>query len=165
MSLCALSCDDLLGYNQLLAQQWQTWFAANGPALDLPCDIRDTGNVRLLVQHICAAELRYAQQIGGQPPTDYADLPSEKIDEIFSIHEKAAALYSSYFATRDQAWLDEVVEVKTRSAGAMRASRKTIVVHAMLHAARHWAQLATLVRHAGYPGIVSQDYIFYRMER
>jgi uncharacterized damage-inducible protein DinB len=161
MSLPALSWNDLLGYEQLLARQWREWFAANPTALDLPCDIRDTGSVRLLVQHIFAAELRYAEQLGGGEPTDYANLPGENIDEIFAIHDRAITLYSAYNATRDEAWLDEVIEARTRSAGVLRASRRTIFVHAMLHAVRHWAQLATLVRHAGFPAAAPQDYLFY----
>jgi len=36
----------------------------------------------------------------------------------------------------------------------LRATRRKILAHALLHSIRHWAQLATLVRAAGYqPGI------------
>lgn len=161
MSLCALSCDDLLGYNQATTATWRDWFAANEAALSVPCDIMNTGSVRLLVQHIFAVELRYAQQLAGQEPTAYADLPSESVAELFSIHDRALAIYPELFAAADEKWMDEVIEIKTRSLGAFHVSRRTVVLHAMLHSVRHWAQLATLVRQAGFPGIGWQDYLIY----
>jgi uncharacterized damage-inducible protein DinB len=161
MSLCALSCDDLLGYTNLSAQQWQNWFAANESALEVPCDIRQTGTVRHFVQHIFAVELRFAERLLGEDITAYEQLAIATTGELFAIHTRATEKYAQYLSTATEAAMDEVLEVQTRSAGDFRLSRRSIFVHALLHSARHWAQLATLVRQAGFPEVDGQDYFLY----
>jgi uncharacterized damage-inducible protein DinB len=47
----------------------------------------------------------------------------------------------------------------------MRASRKTIFFHAMLHSIRHYAQLATLVRQRGIKPDWPMDYLIMGAER
>ena len=162
MTLCALSFDDLLGYSARLASEWRTWFAENPAALDLPCDIMQSGSVRLLVQHIFAVELRYAQRLAGLPASNYEDLPRASFEAMFAIHEEAAGLYRSQLAVADEAWLEEIVEMQTRSGGLMRASRRSYVAHALLHGSRHWAQIATVVRQAGFSSIGWQDYLAFK---
>jgi uncharacterized damage-inducible protein DinB len=41
-------------------------------------------------------------------------------------------------------------------------TRRKIMGHVLLHAQRHWAQLATLVRAAGYPSGFGGDLLFTR---
>ena len=53
----------------------------------------------------------------------------------------------------------------TRSMGPMRGSRKTILFHALLHAIRHYAQLATLVRQHGIKPGWQMDYLMMGVER
>lgn len=161
MSLCALSCDDLLGYNRALAEKWQRWFMPNEAALEAPCDIMNTGTVRLLVQHIFAVELRYAQRLLGDEITQYEQLPIATVAELFAIHTQAAEKYAQFLKIATGPMMDEVLEMQTRSAGMVRASRRTVFVHALLHSVRHWAQLATIVRQAGYPALGWQDYLFF----
>src|SRR5436305_6902996 len=57
----ALSTDELLNYCAEETQHWREWFEQNPAALDLPCDIAGTKNVREVVLHIAAIELRYAE--------------------------------------------------------------------------------------------------------
>jgi len=40
------------------------------------------------------------------------------------------------------------------------ASRRKLMAHALLHSQRHWAQLATLLRAAGFPTGFRGDMIF-----
>jgi hypothetical protein len=61
---------------------------------------------------------------------------------------------------KDDDWWEEVLEFKTRSAGIMRISRRTALVQSLTHSIRHYAQLATLVRHHGITADLPLDYIF-----
>ena len=50
---------------------------------------------------------------------------------------------------RDDTFWETVLEMKTRSAGIMRATRRTVLAHLPTHSIRHYAQLATLARKQG----------------
>ena len=65
---------------------------------------------------------------------------------------------------RDVDW-DERTEFMTRTMGPARASRKAVLFHAILHAIRHYAQLATLVRREGIKPNWAMDYLVMDMER
>ena len=163
MSLCALRCEDLLGYGDSLAGQWREWFELNAGALDAECDIASTGTVRKLVQHIFAVELRFAQRLLEEEITPYEQLVIDTLEELFAIHTRAAEKYARFLGTATESAMVEVIEVKTRSGGTWNVSRRTIFVHSQLHSARTWAQLSTLVREAGYPAMAPQDYLLYGM--
>jgi uncharacterized damage-inducible protein DinB len=47
----------------------------------------------------------------------------------------------------------------TRSAGVLKASRRTVFVHLLMHSIRHYAQLATIVRHNGVKPDWGMDYL------
>jgi uncharacterized damage-inducible protein DinB len=163
MSVCALSCAEMLAYNQDSSSRWEQWFARNPAALNLPCDVMNVGTVRMLVQHIFAVELRFSQRLLDEPPSDYANLPADSLEKLLSIHAGAAANFETFLATANGPMMEEVIEVVTRTAGKLHASRRAIFVHAMLHSIRHWAQLATLLRQQGMKTDWPQDYLFYAM--
>ncbi len=43
---------------------------------------------------------------------------------------------------------------------ARTSSRRKVMAHALFHSQRHWAQLATLVRAAGFPSGFKGDLLF-----
>lgn len=163
MSVCALTCAEMLAYNQDSSSRWEKWFAKNPAALDVPCDVMNVGTVRMLVQHIFAVELRFSQGLLNEPASDYANLPANSLENLIGIHSRAAANLEAFLVTANGPMMEEVIEVVTRTAGTLRASRRAIFVHAMLHSVRHWAQLATLLRQHGMKTDWPQDYLFYAM--
>ena len=158
-----LAFEDITGYNAFLADSWHAWFEKNPGALDAPCDIMNTGSVRQLVKHIFAVELRYAEQLNGRHPPEYDELPDASLDDLYEIRRRAVESVREFLASASEATLDAPFEVKTRSAGALATTRRTVFIHAMMHGSRHWAQLASLVRQAGYPSVGWQDYLFYKL--
>ncbi len=129
----------------------------------MPCDVMGVGTVGGLLQHIVAVEVRYAEQLGGQPPTEYAAIPFDTAAAIYETHERAAGMLRALLAS-DVDW-EERVEFQTRSMGKVTAKRKTVLFHAMLHAVRHYAQLATLVRQHGVKPDWQMDYLVMDLER
>ena len=128
--------------------------------LDVPLSIALAKNVREFLLHIFAVELRYAERLQGVPVTAYETLPTGNIADLFGIGDKARAMYREYMARAGDKDLATVIEFPTRTAGMLRSSKRKIFLHAMLHGVRHWAQLATALREAGYPTNWAKDFLY-----
>ncbi len=149
----------LLADNELAAKKWQTWFAANPAALDLPCDIYDSSSVRGLLRHIFAVELRHSQRLLGQEVTAYEAIPMESLAALFATHTQAVENLRAFLAQASEASLRETLAISTLSAGTLHASRRKLVVHILLHSIRHWAQLSTHLRAHGYKTEWAKDFL------
>jgi len=155
-----LSFGELLDYTSDETNHWRDWFTKNPKALDLPCDIAGTKNVREVVLHIVAVQMRYAERLLNLPITEYDELGSKSATELFTLaHKSAEDLRSFAVAANDADW-DGTLTFPTRTAGTLTASRRKIFVHALLHGVRHWAQLATFLRQQGYKQDWPHDFIF-----
>jgi uncharacterized damage-inducible protein DinB len=156
--LTALTAEELIVWNDTTARRWHAFFSANPAALALPCDIHDAGTVAHFLQHIVAAQLRHAQRLASIPIDDYDAIPGATPDEFLSSHDRTLALLRSLLADPTIDWAGQM-EFNTLTAGRRRSSRRTLLFHAMLHGIRHYAQLATLIRQAGYTPNISGDYL------
>ena len=67
-----------------------------------------------------------------------------------------------FLSTTDDAALLEVILLQTVSAGTLHASRRKLFAHILLHSIRHWAQLSSLLREAGYKTTWPKDLLFSR---
>jgi uncharacterized damage-inducible protein DinB len=160
----ALQAEELMAWNDHCAQQWRAFANANPDVLTVPCDIYRARTVGELLQHIVAAELRYAERLSEMTPTDYTAIPFGTAEEIFGAHDRAMDLFRRLLDRDDFDWRARL-EFPTLTAGKMRAPRRTVFFHAMLHAIRHYAQLHTLTRQAGFPTEFGGDYLWMDMER
>jgi uncharacterized damage-inducible protein DinB len=160
-SLAQISFSELLAANEAETRKWRQWFDEQ-PALvlDLPLSIALAKDVREFLLHIFAVELRYAERLQGLPITAYETLPTGSVADLFGVGEKAGRMYREYLATASDKDLGAVIEFSTRTAGIIRSSKRKIFLHAMLHGVRHWAQLATALREAGYPTNWGKDFLY-----
>jgi uncharacterized damage-inducible protein DinB len=159
----ALTANEILAWLERTSTGWKDLIIAHPELLAFPCDVMGVSTVAGLLQHIVAVELRYAEQLNGLPPTDYAAIPFDSADAIYATHTRAVGLLRQQLASSVD-W-DEKIDFLTRSMGPARASRKTILVHALMHSIRHYAQLATLVRQHGIKPGWQMDYLLMGMER
>ena len=128
-----ITFSELLASNAAATAKWWAWFDAQPTAvLELPLSIA----------------LAYDQ------------LPTASISDLFGIHERAHQIYGEYLANCTDGDLATVIEFPTRTAGVIRASKRKIFVHALLHSVRHWAQLATALREAGHPTNWGKDFLY-----
>jgi uncharacterized damage-inducible protein DinB len=162
MTQPALTADEILAWLETTSAKWRALIEEHPEILAMPCDVMGVGTVGGLLQHIVAVEVRYAEQLSGLPVTEYAAIPFDSGEVIYATHERAVELYRKQLAA-DVDW-NETIELKTRSMGALRASRKTPLFHAMLHSIRHYAQLATLVRQHGIKPGWQMDYLMMGVE-
>lgn len=152
--------EELLAYTEEENQHWKRWLNQHPEALAVSAGIAGEDDVAGLLVHIFAVELRYAERLLEQPATSYEQLRSSNLDQIFAIADNARKLYKQFLAKTDQADLDKIVSFETRSAGTLTASKRKILAHAMLHGVRHWAQIATALRKAGYKQDWGHDILF-----
>jgi uncharacterized damage-inducible protein DinB len=156
-----LSFAEMLDANERETAKWQSWFERQ-PAelLDLPLGIAMAKDVREFLLHIFAVELRYAERLTDSAITEYEAIPTGRVRDLFSVGEQARGLYREYLARATDADLATVMEFPTRTAGVLRASKRKMFAHAMLHGVRHWAQLATALREKGHGTDWGHDFLF-----
>lgn len=160
MSLAGITLEELLADNESGTRKWLAWFAANLDALDLPCDIYNSGSVRGLLKHIFAVELRHSQRLTAEQVVAYESIPTGSLDDLMAVHSKALRNLQRFLSSTDDAALHEVITLQTVSAGTLHASRRKLFAHILLHSMRHWAQLSSLLRHAGYKTDWPKDFLF-----
>ena len=163
MTQPVLTGEEMMAWLERTSTGWRDLVAAHPEILELPCDVMGVSTVGGLLQHIVAVEVRYAEQLSGLPPTEYAAIPFSSAAEIYATHERAVALLRELLASGVD-W-NERIDYVTRSMGPARSSRKTIFFHSLLHSIRHYAQLATLVRQHGIKPGWPMDYIAMDFER
>lgn len=158
MSLPCLSAAELIAWNNSITQEWRHFLTAEPQVLNLPCGVFGTETCRGLLLHIVAAEIRYADLLAAYPPGNYASLPSATLEEIYEPHDRALRIFNALLKTTDYDW-NIKLEFPTLTLGPRRAPRRAILFHALLHGVRHYAQLSTIVRQAGYTTSLPQDYL------
>ena len=157
-STAGISLKELLAWNDEAAHGWKSHFEANPAALELPCGITNSANVQALVRHIWGAEQRWSQRLAGLPTSEYVEGP---LDTLFEMHTTAMELYRELLAGPDGRWND-TYELKFDWVPPEKrhVSRRKIALHSLIHSQRHYAQLATLVRTAGFPVKTGGDLLF-----
>jgi len=148
----AITLNELLTWNEESSNFWKAHMEVNPALLELLCDIGGTKNVREFVRHIWGVELRWSRQIADLPQLAKEEMPEGPLEALFELHNQAAQLLRALLD--DQAFLWEETTTLHSSwlpPEGLTVSRRKIAAHALTHSQRHWAQLATLVRLAGFP--------------
>lgn len=149
----------LAAYVDTETERWREWFADRPQALETPQGPGSDGTVRVLIKHVFAVELRYAQRLLGEPVSGYEELPDATVDDLWAIHRSAASLRDRYRATATPEDLDRVLVSETRKLGRIEARAHTVLVHTLVHGIRHWAQIAMLLRQNGHAGTWEHDWL------
>jgi uncharacterized damage-inducible protein DinB len=158
-----LTANEMLAWLEHSSTKWKSLLEVQPEILGIPCSVAGVATAGGLLQHIVAVELRYAERLADLPATDYAAIAFDSPRAIYATHDRAMRLLREQIA-REVDW-SERIEFPTRSVGRVRASRRAVLFHAMLHGIRHYAQLATLVRESGIKTDWPMDYLPMDMER
>jgi uncharacterized damage-inducible protein DinB len=156
----AITLEELLAWNQESSDFWNTHLKANPALLELPCGIGGNASVQAFVRHIWGAELVWSQIIAGQPVTDYEVWPNGPLDALFDMHVRAIRNFRSPLDNPSLAWDEMTVSYPWRRPEQPKPTPRKALAHILLHSQRHWAQLSTLVRAAGYPSGILGDLLF-----
>jgi uncharacterized damage-inducible protein DinB len=158
-SKATVSFRELLNHAQDEFRRWREWFNKNPQALDVKTDIATAPDVRTQVLHIVAVELRYAEWLSGEPITPWQSISTASVDGLFAAADSAFEKWRNLLATASDAQWDEVMAFP-KPMEALKATRRKCFFHTFLHSVRHWAQLATALRAAGFKQDWQHDFIF-----
>ena len=156
----AITLEELLAWSCQSADFWKTHLDTNPALLQLPCGIGGNTDVQAFVRHIWGAELVWSQIITGQPVTDYDVWPTGPLAALFDLHLSAVPNFQALFDNPDTNWDERSVHYPWRRPEAPKPTPRKAVSHILLHSQRHWAQLSTLVRAAGFPSGFKGDLLF-----
>ncbi|MEO7103795.1 MAG: DinB family protein [Gemmatimonadaceae bacterium] len=147
---CAYTFDQFLAYSDAEEARWHEWFTANPVALDVPFADGRLATIRGLLVHIFAVELRYTERLCGRDVTSYDDIHVQSIEEIFALRATARTMLRGYLAGMTETDAASILTFATMTAGTLTASKHKIASNIFIHAIRHWAQVATTLRTAGF---------------
>ncbi len=161
MSL-TLGIDELLGYSDEERGKWERWFAGQPPAaLDAVVQRGERfPTVWALMDHIFLVEKRHTQRLKGESKVDgdtrvaYPDVTA-----LFGYGRTVRAELAGFIQAAPEADLIRPREYRFAST-AMVCSPRKLMLHIFFHEIRHWAQIATAVRNAGFVPPGNHDLIF-----
>lgn len=160
MSL-AITIEELLAWNNEASAWWKAHLEADPALLELSCGIGGAPTVQAFVQHIWGVELRWAQRVAGLPTMARESIPAGPLDALYDLHLQAASIFRIQLADSSQDWKQTIMlDTPSLPPQARTPTRRKAFAHALFHSQRHWAQLATLVRAAGFPSGFLGDLLF-----
>ena len=162
MAQPALTAEEVLAWLEATFNKWRALIEEHPEILDFPCDVMGVSTVGGCCSTLLPWRCVTRSSFPVLPPTEYAAIPFDSAAAIYATHERAVKMLRELLAAGGD-W-DAKFDYVTRSMGPMRSSRKSVLFHAMLHAIRHYAQLATLVRQHGIKPGWPMDYLFMDME-
>jgi uncharacterized damage-inducible protein DinB len=147
----------LLGYTEWDRAQWESWFRANerealAVGLGANTSARIT-NIGELIRHIFAAEQRFIERIQSLPLSDGSDVQFDDIDALFAFGRRTRRALRQLLHHLSDERLAAPLQMQIAGSTWL-ILPKTMVVQAVTHEIRHWAQVAAFLRMAGYkPGV------------
>jgi len=147
----------LLQYSDWERSQWHAWFREQGPAA-LAVGLGPNGDGRVntigkLVRHVFSAEQRYVDRIQGATLTDSAAIPADDVEALFAFGQQSREAVRALLAAFPVERWDVPQQIQIGKHSRSVTPRK-MIVQAVMHEIRHWAQVATYLRMSGRkPGI------------
>ncbi|MFN2400556.1 MAG: DinB family protein [Gemmatimonadaceae bacterium] len=160
-----LTFDVLMAYTRGETRHWFEWLQSQ-PAgvLDVPIGKDRMATVRDVMVHTFAVELRCAERLLGEDVTPFDSLPVDSLSAIFAIGARARDKMDQYLSRATSTDLHEIVVLPSASGEPRSASAYRVAGHFFLHGIRHWAQIATALRQAGYGVQWPHDLLSSEME-
>ncbi len=156
-----ISFEDFLRYEEEQLDKWRELFTRRPHLLQL--EATPTENVAGLLFHIFVAEYHTAQRLLGESMTPKSDLKQITIDELFSIAAQAHNKMRQFLSRADSVSIEELRTFPSHTLGEFSATPKKLLMHALVHSTRHWAQVARVLRENGQRADFSHDVLFSKV--
>jgi uncharacterized damage-inducible protein DinB len=148
----AITHEEPLAWNLQSANFWKAHLDANPALLQLPCGIGGNVDVEAFVRHIWGVELLWSQRIAGLQEANKDAWPAGPLAALFDLHLEALRNFRALLDNPARDWNARLDLDRSGIPLELRyPTHRKALAHALLHSQRHWAQLATLVRNAGFP--------------
>jgi uncharacterized damage-inducible protein DinB len=156
MNALARPYRDLLAYQLAETRRWHAWLAERPHALALRIG---EGAVRDLAAHVAVVDLAYVQRLRGMAVTQQDPQAITPWSEVGALAERAAALLDDWLLAATPAEFARVLCFRGMTAQPLMVTARDVVMHVLLHGARHWAQIAAFLRQQGLPQDWPHDYL------
>ena len=145
-----LTVEELIHYTDEERSRWEEWFRENGAdMLHMPITGDRETTIGALILHIFGPELRYVQRLRDEPLTEYRGRPSGTVDQVFGFGLESRRALRDYVRGLKPADWSRPVHLKIGPLERTASVRK-IILHALMHEVRHWAQIARIMRDRGF---------------
>lgn len=159
MSLIALTCEEMLADFESTFSRWRDFFQKTPAALKVPCDVAGSKNVGELVWHIYTTSIRHSQRLLAEPVEPFDQGRSADLAILEALAVRASGNLHRFLDSCNEQSLNQVFEYTIRSGGVVHSSRRKLYIHIYVHAVRHWAQIATLLRQHDLKPDWPQDFL------
>jgi uncharacterized damage-inducible protein DinB len=155
-----ISLDELMAWTAEERAKWLPWLKANPKALDVT--VQPGGRfptVGSLIDHIFLVEHRHTLRLlGRELPTETGVKPGD-IDALYAYAARGRDAVRRYLPTLKPEDANKPRDVVVAT-GTYPLSPRKLLFHMALHEVRHWAQIASAVRAAGFAPPGDHD-LFY----
>ena len=151
----------LMNYTDWEREKWREWFGQHSESLKT--SVGPHGDNRFqtvgdVVKHIFSAETRYVERLSEKALTDTASFPNDNLEALFRFGQQSRKALAEFIGTfPDEQW--DVLRDFDFFGNLLKATPKKMIIHALLHEVRHWAQIATLFRLTGLK-VDFHDFLF-----
>lgn len=144
-----ITVKELLSFTDAERSRWEQWFRSEGEQiLDMPLTGEGHASTGRLILHVFGTELSLVEGLRRDKVTDYRGLPAMSVETVFGFGLKTRRNMRDYiFSLGSDDW-EKTIEWE-RNGQNVRASIRKVVLHALLHEIRHWAQIAAIMRDRG----------------
>jgi uncharacterized damage-inducible protein DinB len=161
MSL-ALSVNEFLAYTTGERVKWEQWFRAQPPAA-LEASVQRGGRfdiVWALIDRIFIVEKRHTQRLMQiSPLAQETGVAAMDATALFAYGRAAREQLTAYAASLSDADAARVREFAMLT-GTYSLPPRKLLFHIQIHEVRHWAQIATALRNAGFQPPGDHDLLF-----
>jgi uncharacterized damage-inducible protein DinB len=155
-----MTFDELLGWTAEERAKWLPWLKANPQALDLALQPGGRfGTVGSLLDHIFLVEHRHTSRLEGTALPTQTGIAHGDVDALFKYAAAGRERVHRLVPTLNAAEINKPRDVVVAD-GTYALSPRKLLFHMALHEVRHWAQIASTVRAAGFAPPGNHD-LFY----
>lgn len=158
----SLSIDELLGYTEGERVKWERWFQKQ-PESALAAQLQREGRfptVWSLMDHIFLTEKRHTQRLKQTTSLDErTGIAQPDLRGLFAFGRTARAEFTKFLQSAKEPDMLRMQQFQIRDQTYSFTSRK-LAFHMLIHEVRHWAQIATAVRNAGFEPPGFHDLLF-----
>ena len=156
--------DALLRYNGEETARWREWFSEwPETVLQIPAGdpSKEMGTLRDLLFHILIVEWVYAKVLSSENwENEWQKFDHTTVAGIFAVAAEAQPKLRAFAESANDDQLAQRYKITARSGQTVAGSGRKFLTHIVLHSARHWAQVAMLLRKEGYATDWQHDFIF-----
>ena len=156
--------DALLRYNGEETARWREWFSKQPETvLQIPAGdpSKEMGTLRDLLFHILIVEWVYAKVLSSEDwENEWQKFDRTTVAGIFAVAAEALPKLRAFAESANDDQLAQRYKITARSGQTVAGSGRKFLTHIILHSARHWAQVAMLLRKEGYATDWQHDFIF-----